>query len=248
MNENCKLINFRFQSRLGTTSLRAGTSMKSRTALKTGGSRIDSARNIRLGSATMFALGDPTGPLFQASRLNPTNYINKPVAKPLFQFLYYHEDDIRKALDLCKTIIDQRYEDVSWWWLTQIGRCYIALGNPRSAEKYLRISLNRLPHVDTSLLLARVYIKIDQPLASIDILANALEKSPDDISLLTQQARILELMNNLQTSVRIHRRIVQLEPINSEALACIAVHHFYGKFNENMFAFLFRYSVTIILL
>lgn len=48
--------------------MRPGTSMKSRTALRTGGSRIDSARNIRLGSATMFALGDPAGPLFQASR------------------------------------------------------------------------------------------------------------------------------------------------------------------------------------
>lgn len=217
--------------------------MKSRTALRTGGSRIDSARNIRLGSATMFALGDPTGPLFQASRMNPTNYINKPVAKPLFQFLYYHEGDIRKALDLCKTIIDQRYDDVSWWWFTQISRCYITLGNPRSAEKYLRISLNRFPHVDTTLLLARVYLKIDQPLASIDILANALEKFPDDVSLLTQQARILELMNNLQTSVRIHRRIVQLEPINSEALACIAVHHFYGKLNKKkMFSF-FLYCI-----
>lgn len=42
--------------------------MKSRTALRTGGSRIDSARNIRLGSATMFALGDPAGPLVNISR------------------------------------------------------------------------------------------------------------------------------------------------------------------------------------
>lgn len=82
--------------------------MKSRTALRTGGSRIDSARNIRLGSATMFALGDPAGPLFNASRLNPANFINKPVAKPLFQFLYYHDGDVRKALDLCKTIVDRR--------------------------------------------------------------------------------------------------------------------------------------------
>lgn len=89
-------------------SQRPGTSMKSRTALRTGGSRIDSARNIRLGSATMFALGDPAGPLFNASRLNPANFINKPVAKPLFQFLYYHDGDVRKALDLCKTIVDRR--------------------------------------------------------------------------------------------------------------------------------------------
>lgn len=200
--------------------------MKSRTALRTG-TRIDSARNIRLGSATMFALGD--GPLFQTSRLNPANYVDKPIAKPLFQFLYYHEGDVRKALDLCKTIADRRGGEISWWWNTQIGRCYIALGNPRSAEKYLRLSIERFPHVDTALLLARVYVKIDQPLAAIDILTNALEKFENEVSLLTQQARILELMGNLQTSVRMHRHIAQLEPINAEALSCIAVHHFYGN-------------------
>lgn len=210
-------------------SQRPGTSMKSRTALRTGGSRIDSARNIRLGSATMFSLGDPAGPLFQASRLNPANFIDKPLAKPLFQFLYYHEGDVRKALDLCKTIVDRRQGEVSWWWHTQIGRCYIALGNPRSAEKYLRDSLQKCLHIDTALLLARVYVKIDQPLAAIDILENSLKQFPGEVSLMTHQARILELMGNLQTSVRMHRHIAQLEPINAEALSCIAVHHFYGN-------------------
>lgn len=210
-------------------SLRPGSSMKSRTALRTGGNRIDSARNIRLGSATMFALGDPAGLLFHASRLNPANFVNKPIAKPLFQFLYYHDGDVRKALDLCKTIIDQRKGDVSWWWETQIGRCYIALGNPRSAEKYLRTSLHKFSNIDTALLLARVYVRIDQPLAAIDILANSLEKFPNETSLLIQQARILELVGNLQTSVRLYRHIAQWEPINSEALASIAVHHFYGN-------------------
>lgn len=210
--------------------MRPGTSLKSRTALRTG-TRGDSARQIRLGSATMFALGDPTRPLFQSSRLNPSNFMHKPVAKPLFQFLYYHEGDVRKALDLSKTIVDKRPDNVSWWWYTQTGRSYIALGNPRSAEKYLRKSLSKFAHIDTALLLTRVYVKIDQPLAAIDVLAESMEKFPDDVALLTQQARILELIGNLQTSVRIHRTVAQLEPINSEALACIAVHHFYGKFS-----------------
>lgn len=220
------------QSRPGTMSQRPGSTMKSRTALRTG-TRSDTARNIRLGSATMFALGDPTGPLFQTSRLNPANYVDKPIAKPLFQFLYYHEGDVRKALDLCKAIADKRQlnpsDGISWWWNTQTGRCYIALGNPRSAEKYLRLSFGRFPHIDTALLLARVYVKIDQPLAAIEVLTTALERFPNEVSLLTQQSRILELMGNLQTSVRMYRQIAQLEPINTEALACIAVHHFYGN-------------------
>lgn len=201
--------------------------MKSRTALRTG-TRLDTARNIRLGSATMFALGDPTGPLFQASRLNLANYVDKPVAKALFQFLYYHEGDIRKALDLCKAAIEKQ-KIISWWWNTQTGRCYIALGKPREAEKFLRLALIQFPHPDSALLLARVYVKIDQPLAAIDILNGALDKLPGEVALLTQQARILELLSNLQMSARMYRHIAQLEPINSEALACIAVHHFYGN-------------------
>lgn len=218
--------------------------MKSRTALRTG-SHLDSARNIRLGTASMFALGDPTGPLFQTSRLNTTQFVDKPIAKALFQFLYFHEADVRKALDLAKAIADKRQfavnSEISWWWSTQTGRCYIALGNPRSAEKYLRQSLSQFPHVETALLLARVYVKLDQPLAAIDILSGALEKFPDEMSLLIQQARILELMGNLQTSVRMYRHIAQIEPINTEALACIAVHHFYNSQPE-MALLYYRYS------
>lgn len=206
---------------------RPGSSMKSRTALRTG-TRTGTARNIRLGSATMFALGDPTGPLFQSSQLNPSKYVDKPVAKALFQFLYYHEGDIRKALDLCKAVMEKQ-PNVSWWWNTQAGRCHIALGKPRDAEKFLRISLTQFSHPDSALLLARVYVRIDQPLAAMDILNSALDKLPGEVALLTQQARILELLCNLQMSVRMYRLIAQLEPINTEALACIAVHHFYGN-------------------
>lgn len=69
-----------------------------KTALRTGGRTTGSARNIRLGSASMFALGDPTGPLFQTSRLHPSRFVDKEsVVKALFQYLYYHEGDIRKV-------------------------------------------------------------------------------------------------------------------------------------------------------
>lgn len=124
--------------------------------------------------------------------------------------------------------------------LKKKNSCYIALGNPRSAEKYLRDSLQKCAHIDTALLLARVYVKIDQPLAAIDILENSLKQFPGEVSLMTHQARILELMDNLQTSVRMHRHIAQLEPINSEALACIAVHHFYGNQPETSLLY-YRY-------
>lgn len=204
--------------------------MKIQTALGGTASRSGSARNIRLGSASMFALGDPTGPLFQASKLNPKRYANKnTVAMLLFQFLYYHEGDVRKALDLCEAVADHRQKFTNWWWNTQRGRCHIALGKPRDAEKYLRTSFGQFAHPDTALLLSRIYVRVDQPLAALEALDRALEKLPNDIGLLVQQGRIFELMSNLQASARMYRHIAQLEPINAEALACIAVHHFYNN-------------------
>ncbi|KAJ6649815.1 Tetratricopeptide repeat protein 8 [Pseudolycoriella hygida] len=217
-------------ARPGTISQRPGSSMKSRTSLGTG-SRSGSAKNIRLGSASMFVLGDPTGSLFQSSQLNPTRFVEKDsVSKQLFQFLYYHEGDIKKALDLCEAIIEHKKKGLSlMWWYAQRGRCYLALGKPRDAEPHLKISVVQLPHPDTALLLSRVYVKIDQPLAALKVISDCLEKLPNDVSLLTQQGRIFELMNNLQASARMYRHIAQLEPINTEALSCIAVHHFYGN-------------------
>lgn len=226
----CKLIMKEnvLQSRPGTMQQRAGTSLGgNRTALQTG--RMNTARNIRLGSASIFSLGDPTAPLFQTSRLNPAQFASKPsVSKVLFQYLYYHEGDVKKALDLCDVVIDLNKTEATWWWYTQKGRCLIAIGNARLAEQHLKTSLNMFAHPDTILLLARSYCKIDQPMAAIDVCNAALQKLPNDISLLKQQARILELVGNLPASVKIYRDIIQLDAINTEALACIAVHHFYS--------------------
>lgn len=199
-----------------------------RTGLRTGG-RTGSARNIRLGSASMFSVGDPTGPLFQISRFNPSKYANKSLARALFQYLYYHEGDVRKALDLCEAVISDRGNNTGWWWYTQKSRCLLALGNSRGAEQPLRNALIQCPHPDSVLLLARVYVKIDQPLAALEVCRASLERLPGETMLLTQQARIFELLTNLQSSVRMYRQIIKTEPMNAEALSCIAVHHFYNN-------------------
>lgn len=122
-------------ARPGTIQQRAGTSSLSgnRTALQSG--RVNTARNIRLGSASIFALADNT---FNMSRLNPSVFATKPtVAKILFQFLYYHEGDVKKALDLCNAVMDLNKTEASWWWLTQKG--------------LILITFERLPSVLSSL-------------------------------------------------------------------------------------------------
>lgn len=116
--------------RSGTVQQRAGTSSMTgnRTALQTG--RVNTARNIRLGSASIFALADNT---FNMSRLNPSVFATKPtVAKILFQFLYYHEGDWKKALDLCNAVMELNKTEAGWWWLTQKGLILITFERLRS--------------------------------------------------------------------------------------------------------------------
>lgn len=106
-------------ARPGTMQQRAGTSSLTgnRTALQT--SRLSTARNIRLGSASIFNLGDDT---FNMSRLNLSLFAMKPsVAKILFLFLYYSEGDIKKALDLCNNVIELNKSEAGWYWYTQKG-------------------------------------------------------------------------------------------------------------------------------
>lgn len=107
-------------ARPGTMQQRAGTSSLTgnRTALQTG--RLNTARNIRLGSASIFNLNDNT---FNMSRLNPAIFATKPaIAKILFQFLYYCEGDIKKALDLCNAVMDLNKTEAGWYWYTQKGK------------------------------------------------------------------------------------------------------------------------------
>ena len=48
----------------------------------------------RLGTASM--LTEPGGPFIQLSRLNISKYASQPcIAKPLFEYIYYHEHDVR---------------------------------------------------------------------------------------------------------------------------------------------------------
>jgi len=63
------------------------------------------------------------------------------------------------------------------------------LGQPRNAEKYFRQGLAVEPMLVTYIGLAKVYVKLDQPLAALDICQKGLEKFPGDVTLLTEMGR-----------------------------------------------------------
>ncbi|XP_037903977.1 tetratricopeptide repeat protein 8 isoform X2 [Hermetia illucens] len=210
-------------ARPGTMSNRPGSSIGSRPP-----SRCGTSRRVRVTSASAYALGDPSASLFQACRLNPTIYAEKKtIIKPLFKFLYYHEGDPQKAYSLCEAVADVQKQKVDWWWEQQRGRCLIAMHQSKKAETYLKRSLSSFQHTDTYLLMCKMYLNMQQPFVALQLLESAMEKMPYEVALRTQQARIHEQVDLMDESVAIYRTISMMDPVNTEALSCLAVSYFY---------------------
>ncbi|XP_066260935.1 tetratricopeptide repeat protein 8 isoform X2 [Euwallacea similis] len=211
--------------RAGTQSGRTGLALERlRTSRGTTG---QSARAIRLGTAAMLTQKD--GPFIQVSRLNLSKYAkNKALNKSLFEYLFYHEGDVRNAMELA-VLATQSCEFKDWWWKIQLAKCYTALNLIRDAEQQVKSALKQHPHVESYIRLVRIYLKIDQPLTATEICKQALEKFPQDVSIMTELARLTEALNESQASVKYYRSIVIEDATNTEAIACIGMYHFYNN-------------------
>ncbi|KAL9925946.1 tetratricopeptide repeat protein 8 isoform 1-T3 [Glossina fuscipes fuscipes] len=232
----------------------SGTSFDSRPS-----SRCGSASRIRATSAAAFFVGDNTSVLYQASRLNPTIYAERKVlVKALFQFLYYHESDVPKAYSLAEAVMESMHKRKNgssisirslmncdeWWWQQQMGRCLLAMHYTRKAETHLHHSLNLFPHPDTYLLLSRVYQRLKQPQRAMDLIQKAVDRHPFDISFRLEQGRLLDYMGKQEEGVQMYRLISRLNPINVEALACIALNYFYDN-NPEMALMYYRRILSL---
>uniref|UniRef100_A0A1B0BFF9 Uncharacterized protein n=1 Tax=Glossina palpalis gambiensis TaxID=67801 RepID=A0A1B0BFF9_9MUSC len=116
-----------------------------------------------------------------------------------------------------------------WWWQQQLGRCLLAMHYTRKAETHLHHSLNLFPHPDTYLLLSRVYQRLKQPQRAMDLIQKAVDRHPFDISFRLEQGHLLDYMGKQEEGVQMYRLISRLNPINVEALACIALNYFYDN-------------------
>jgi tetratricopeptide repeat protein 8 len=70
----------------------------------------------------------------------------------------------------------------------------------RDSEKQYILSLEIQPMIDTYLYLAKVYLRLDQPLSSITKLQEGLEKFPYEPCLIQAIARIHEVCLNKKQS------------------------------------------------
>ncbi|XP_030753275.1 tetratricopeptide repeat protein 8 [Sitophilus oryzae] len=211
--------------RPGTQTGRPGSALD---RLKTSrGTTAQSARAIRLGTAAMLTQKD--GPFIQVSRLNLAKYAKiKTLNKPLFEYLFYHEGDIRNAMELA-VLATQHCEFKDWYWKIQLAKCYSALNLIRDAEQQIRSALKQHPHIESYIRLIRIYIRLDQPLSAISLCKQGLEVFPNDVSIMTELARLTEALNEPQSSVKYYRSIVIEDAMNTEAIACIGMYHFYNN-------------------
>ncbi|XP_034942233.1 tetratricopeptide repeat protein 8 isoform X2 [Chelonus insularis] len=185
-----------------------------------------SGRVARLGTASM--MSDPNGSFIELSRLNIQKYAKRQeIAKPLFEYIFYHEHDIRMGLDFAILGV-QATEFKDWWWKFQMGKCYYMLGLIRDAEEQYKIVLKEHKSIDVVLRLVRVYVRLDQPIAALDLCKRGLDYFPNEVMIMTEMARIFEGLNNTTMSLKFYKQVVQEDGANIEAIASIAMHHFYN--------------------
>eukprot|EP00922_Rhytidocystis_sp_ex-Travisia-forbesii_P060848 GHVS01090261.1.p1 GENE.GHVS01090261.1~~GHVS01090261.1.p1 ORF type:complete len:206 (+),score=25.68 GHVS01090261.1:344-961(+) len=79
----------------------------------------------------------------------------------------------------------------------------------------------------TVLLLANTHIKLKQPQTAIQDFQRALVVFPGEVCLLEGIARVLAESDNL-LSLQVYKEVLQINPTHTEALACLAAHHFYS--------------------
>ncbi|KAK3750717.1 hypothetical protein QZH41_017275, partial [Actinostola sp. cb2023] len=184
-----------------------------------------SGRYVRMGTASMLA--QPDGPFINISKLNLSKYAQRPnLAKPLFEYIFHHENDVRNALELASKATEAaQFKD--WWWKVQLAKCYYRLGMFRDSEKQLKSALRDTEIVDTYLYLSKVYRRLDQPLTAINTFRKGLDKFSGETTLLTGIARVHEELLDMNNAVKLYKEVLHYDNTYVEAIACIATNHFY---------------------
>eukprot|EP01012_Entosiphon_sulcatum_P032224 TRINITY_DN40999_c0_g1_i1.p1 TRINITY_DN40999_c0_g1~~TRINITY_DN40999_c0_g1_i1.p1 ORF type:complete len:520 (-),score=63.38 TRINITY_DN40999_c0_g1_i1:878-2437(-) len=184
-----------------------------------------SGRFVRLGTASMRA--DPSGPFIDAQRLDFAKYAARQhLAKVLCDYILYHDHNSRVAIELASEAT-KAVDFKDWWWKARLGKCYYQLGLLRDAESQFKSSLRQQPMVVTYLELGKTYLKLDQPLAALQLYGQGVEHFPGDTHLLLAIARVHDLLGETDKSAQFYKRVLELDSSNIESIACLASNHFY---------------------
>ncbi|XP_014362470.2 tetratricopeptide repeat protein 8 [Papilio machaon] len=221
------------------TAHQTSTSKRVNTAasMKPGGSaltvRAQSARTALRSAgrasraATALAGGPPVNMPISLRFLPKEETSFTPAAKTLFEYVYYCEGDVRKAMDIAFQA--QKSDNTSdWWWHHSLSRCYYTLGMFRQADECLRRALKQNKHISVYLRLIAMYVALDQPISALDICKQGLFVFHESTPLLMEQARINEQIGSSDVAVKDFRKVAIQDPFNMEAVANIAMYNFYN--------------------
>jgi len=182
-------------------------------------------RLVRLGTASM--QNNDGGEFVRLETLDLHKYAQRaPIAKALCDYMLYYARNPRKALELASEAT-QAVDFKDWWWKARLGKAYYQLGLLRDAEKQFRSSLKDEEMISTHLELCKVYLRLDQPNSALDQYGRAGDKFVGDTHILVGLARTYDMLNALLRGVQFYKRVLQYDSVNTEAIACLASHHFY---------------------
>lgn len=186
-------------------------------------------RFIRLGTASLVQDGEQ---FINLDRFDFNKYAQRPaLAKVLMDYILYCEHTPKRALDLGSACtVAAAFKD--WWWKARLAKAYYQLGMLRDAEKQFKSALVLHRGITLYLELAKVYIKLDQPLVALATYTKGLESFPLDTTLLTGVARIHEGLGQMDKSQDTYRQVLALDPSSVEAIACLASTYFYNDHPE----------------
>ncbi|XP_063365887.1 tetratricopeptide repeat protein 8 isoform X1 [Cydia amplana] len=217
--QNIRTATATLKTRAGTSTARARTA---RSALNTA-SRASRAATALAGAPFSFTPAVPLSLRF----VDKENKMFTPSAKTLFEYVYYCEGDVRKAIEIAFQA--QKADDTTdWWWHFSIARCYSTLGMFRNAEDCLRQALKLNKHVSIYLRLIAMYVGLNQPLSALEVCKQGLSVFHSYPPLVLEQARIHEQMGNSTLAVQEYRVVALEDPTNMEAVASIAMYNFYN--------------------
>lgn len=186
-------------------------------------------RELRLGTASGALVLDK---LFsgRGSLDNQKLLRNPAMARVVCDYLLRYERNPTGALELCGEALKEASE--GWWWKYCQGRCYYQLGLYRDAERALSSSIQDQRMVPAVLELAKVYLRMDQPTAALEVLQSALAAMPDNIRITLWIARVQEFVHATELSIDTYKQVVRLDASHVEGLACLAASYFYAGYPE----------------
>ena len=82
--------------------------------------------------------------------------------------------------------------------------------------------------IATFLQLGKIYLRLDQPLAALEVYRTGLDSFPNEVHLLVGVARIQEGLGNLSLSAKYYKNVLAEDSTHVEAIACIGMNHFYS--------------------